>query len=369
MRVLVTGHDGYVGSVMVPVLQEAGHEVVGLDTGFFTDSRFLQAPTLPKGRGKSTPAGRGAGVVSHRKDIRDITAGDLHGIEAVVHLAALCNDPLGNLNEAWTAEINHAASVSLARLAKAAGIQRFLFASSCSIYGASGGNSPLTEEAPLDPLTPYAQSKIQTEADLIELADSGFSPVLMRNATAYGVSPRLRADLVLNNLVGWAWTTGKVKILSDGTAWRPLVHVEDIAGAFAAALGAPRQAVHAQAFNVGAQGENYQVRTLAEIVRETVPGCEIELAGQATHDPRNYQVDFHKLETALPGFYPRWTARSGAWQLYLAYRAAGLSLEDFESRKYSRLKQLEYLIDRGQLDETLRWNTADAPAARPAQAA
>ena len=366
MRVLVTGHEGYIGSVMVPILQAAGHDVVGLDSGFFSEGTFLQAPTLrsPGGAGKSSK-----GTSAFRKDIRDVTAGDLHGIEAVVHLAALCNDPLGNLNPAWTAQINHVASVQLARLAKAAGIQRFLFASSCSIYGASGTDQPLTEEAPLNPLTPYAESKIRTEEDLLELADSGFSPVIMRNATAYGVSPRLRVDLVLNNLVGWAWTTGKVRILSDGTAWRPLVHVEDIAGAVAAVLRAPREAIHAQAFNIGAQGENYQVRTLAAIVQATVPECEIELAGQATHDPRNYQVDFGKLQGALPGFYPTWTARSGAWQLYLSYRAARLSLEDFESRKYTRLKQLQHLIDSGRLDETLRWTTADAAATPSARAA
>jgi nucleoside-diphosphate-sugar epimerase len=273
------------------------------------------------------------------------------------------------LNQAWTREINHAAAVRLARLAKSAGIQRFLFASSCSIYGASGTEAPLSEGAPLNPLTPYAESKIRTEEDLLSMADSGFSPVIMRNATAYGVSPRLRADLVLNNLVGWAWTTGKVKILSDGTAWRPLVHVEDIAGAFAAALVAPREAVHAQAFNVGPPDENYQVRTIAEIVRDVVPNCELEFAGQANHDPRNYRVDFSKLEAALPRFYPKWTVRSGARQLYLAYRAAGLTLDQFQGRTYTRLKQLQHLIDGGQLDETLRWKTARVAAADAAIAA
>ena len=367
MRVLVTGHDGYIGAVMVPTLQAAGHEVVGLDTGFFANGAFreTEAPTLPSpvGGGKMAPqgrrekgaAGRESELTAIRKDIRDVTEGDLARIEAVVHLAALCNDPLGDLNPQWTLEINHAASVRLARLAKAAGIQRFLFASSCSIYGASGTDAALTEAAPLNPLTPYAESKIRTEEDLLAMADSGFSPIIMRNATAYGVSPRLRADLVLNNLVGWAWTTGKVRILSDGTAWRPLIHVEDIAGAFAAALTAPRQAIHAQAFNVGAPGENYQVRAVAETVRDTVPNCELEFAGQAHHDPRNYRVDFNKLETALPRFYPKWNVRSGAWQLYLAFRGARLTLEDFQSRKYTRLKQLQHLLEGGQLDETLRW--------------
>ena len=362
MRVLVTGHDGYIGSVMVPVLQAAGHEVVGLDSGFFSEGRFL-------GDRFPVAAHKGKGALAVRKDIRDATASDLHAIEAVVHLAALCNDPLGNLNPEWTEQINHAACVHLAQLAKAAGVQRFVFASSCSIYGAGGSDDPLTEDAPLNPLTPYAEAKIRAEEDLLKLADSGFSPVIMRNATAYGVSPRLRADLVLNNLVGWAWTTGKVRLLSDGTAWRPLIHVEDIAGAFAAVLRAPRNAIHAQAFNVGAEGENYQARTLAEIVRETVVGCEVELAGKATHDPRNYKVDFRKLQTALPSFYPKWTIRSGARQLYLAFRATRLTLEDFESRKYTRLKQFQHLIDTGQLDETLRWKRADAAATRSARAA
>jgi nucleoside-diphosphate-sugar epimerase len=364
VRVLVTGHDGYIGAVMVPILQAAGHEVVGLDTGFFASGAFREA-TLPSPRG----GGKMVGLTAIRKDIRDVTEGDLARIEAVVHLAALCNDPLGDLNPQWTREINHAASVQLARLARAAGIQRFLFASSCSIYGASGTDEPLTEVAPLNPLTPYAESKIRTEEDLLEMADSGFSPVIMRNATAYGVSPRLRADLVLNNLVGWAWTTSKVRVLSDGTAWRPLVHVEDIAGAFAAALTAPREAIHAQAFNVGASGENYQVRTVAEIVRDTVPGCKLEFAGQPHHDPRNYRVDFSKLEAALPRFYPKWTAYSGARQLYQAFRATRLTVDDFQGRKYMRLKQLQHLLDAGELDGTLRWKTASLATAPPAIAA
>ena len=362
MRVLVTGHEGYIGSVMVPILQAAGHEVVGLDTGYFSAGRFLVDPV-------PIPPPRGTAVLAHKKDVRDVSPADLYGVEAVVHLAALCNDPLGDLNPQWTEEINHKASVQLARLAKAAGIQRFLFASSCSIYGASGGNAPLTEDAPLAPLTPYAESKIKTERDLLQLADGGFSPVILRNATAYGVSPRLRLDLVLNNLVGWAWTTGRVNVLSDGTAWRPLVHVEDIARAFAAVLRAPRQAIHAQAFNVGADDENYQVRTLAQMVKETVPNCEVEISGKASHDPRNYRVNFNKLAQAIPSFYPKWSVRAGAWQLYLAYRATRLSREDFESRTFTRVKQLRHLLASGELDETLRWKTADVVPVKPAKAA
>jgi len=351
---MVTGHDGYLGAVIAPALQAAGHAVVGLDAGFFASGSFGEPATA---------------IPAIRKDIRDVTAADLAGIEAIVHLAALCNDPLGDLNPAWTREINHRASVRLARLAREAGVTRFLFASSCSIYGASGTDVPLTEEAPPQPLTAYAESKIRTEEELLALADSGFSPVILRNATAYGVSPRLRADVVLNNLVGWAWTTGKVRILSDGTAWRPLVHVEDIGGVCGAALRAPRQAIHAQAFNVGASADNYQVRTLAEIVAETVPGCQLEFAGESNHDPRNYRVDFSKLERTLIGFTPKWNAASGARQLYLAYRAAGLSLEEFQGRKYLRLKQLQHLIDAGELDETLRWKTAGSASGDPALAA
>jgi len=341
MRVLVTGHNGYIGSVMVPVLQAAGHEVLGLDTFFYEDCTFGEdfhrVPAL-------------------RKDVRDVTLADLQGFDAIVHLAALSNDPLGDLKPEWTYDINHAASVRLAKLAKEAGVQRFLYASSCSMYGAAG-EELVTEEAPLSPLTAYAVSKVRTEKDLSKLADESFSPVFMRNATAYGVSPRLRADLVLNNLVCWAHTTGKVRILSDGTPWRPIVHVEDIANAFAAALVAPREAIHNQAFNVGVNGENYQIRDLAEIVQETVPGCSVEYAGQGEPDQRSYRVDFSKLARTLD-FKPRWNARLGAQELYLALRRIGLSVEDFQGQKYIRLKRLKYLLDAGYLDGTLRWTKA-----------
>jgi len=341
MRVLVTGHNGYIGSVMVPVLQAAGHEVLGLDTFFYEDCTFGEdfhrVPAL-------------------RKDVRDVTLADLQGFDAIVHLAALSNDPLGDLKPEWTYDINHAASVRLAKLAKEAGVQRFLYASSCSMYGAAG-EELVTEETPLSPLTAYAVSKVRTEEDLSKLADESFSPVFMRNATAYGVSPRLRADLVLNNLVCWAHTTGKVRILSDGTPWRPIVHVEDIANAFAAALVAPREAIHNQAFNVGVNGENYQIRDLAEIVQETVPGCSVEYAGQGEPDQRSYRVDFSKLARTLD-FKPRWNARLGAQELYLALRRIGLSMEDFQDQKYIRLKRLKYLLDAGYLDGTLRWTKA-----------
>ncbi len=345
MRILVTGHNGYIGSVAVPVFQASGHEVVGLDTYFFEECTFGEAPD---------------NVPSLRKDLRDIAPADLHGFDAIVHLAALCNDPLGDLNPTWTFDINHAASVRLAKMAKEAGVQRFVYASSCSIYGAATEGELLTEDAPLRPLTYYALSKVRTEEHVAKLADASFSPVFMRNATAYGISPRLRSDLVLNNLVGWAYTTGRVRILSDGTPWRPIVHVEDIAAAFAAALTAPRDAIHNQVFNVGINDENYQVRELAETVQEIAPGCEVEYAGPGGPDPRSYRVDFSRLAKALPDFRPKWNARLGAKELYFAFQRAGLTRSDFQGRTYVRLAQLKYLLATGRLDSTLRWTNATA---------
>jgi len=341
MRVLVTGHNGYIGSVMVPVLEAAGHVVEGLDTFLFEDC--------------SLNIEDGSRVPALRKDIRDIQVKDLAGFDAVVHLAALCNDPLGDLHPEWTHEINHQASVLLARVAREAGVQRFLYASSCSMYGAARGDDVLTEEAPLRPLTPYAISKVRTEEDVARLADASFSPIFMRNATAYGVSPRLRADVVLNNLVCWAHTTGRIRIMSDGTPWRPIVHVQDISCAFAAALTAPRAAIHNQAFNVGANGENYQVRELAEIVRTTVPGCTVEYAEGAGPDPRSYRVDFGKLGRTFRDLKPQWNASFGAKDLHAALQEANVTLADFQGRKYIRLSQVKHLLEHGLLDGTLRW--------------
>jgi nucleoside-diphosphate-sugar epimerase len=339
MRVLVTGHHGYLGAAMVPILTRRGHQVTGLDTLYFEGCTM----------GRDEDA-----VPALRKDIRDITAADLKPFDAIVHLAALCNDPLGDLNSEWTSDINHIASVQLARLAREAGVRRFLYSSSCSLYGAAGDND-MTELAPMRPLTPYAESKVKTEEDVTKLADADFSPVFMRNATAYGCSPRFRADIVLNNFVCWAHTTGKIRIMSDGSPWRPIVHVDDIAYAFAEALVAPREAIHNQAFNVGVNGENYQVRDLAEIVRETVPGATVEFASGSGPDPRSYRVDFSKLAAALPGFAPQWTARKGAQQIYDACREVGLTLEQFQGRKYIRLTHLKNLLDEGRLDGHLRW--------------
>lgn len=338
MRILVTGYTGYIGPVMSTVLTKAGHEVSGLDTGYFAE-----------------PSSTGF----LRKDVRDLTPSDLAGVNAVVHLAALSNDPMGELQPEWTHQINCEGSLHLARIARDAGVSRFLFASSCSIYGASE-NEFATESSPVQPLSAYAISKVKTEEGLDKLANSTFSPVSLRNATAYGVSSRLRLDLVLNNLVAWAFTTGRVQIMSDGSPWRPIVHIEDIARAFAAALDAPREAIHNQAFNVGATEENYQVRDLGEIVSETVAGSMVTYSGKSSPDPRNYRVNFSKIRQAMPGFHTIWTARRGAAELLDACRQLDLKEADLQSRDYIRLKQLRHLLDSGELDETLRWKKAVA---------
>jgi nucleoside-diphosphate-sugar epimerase len=309
MRVFVTGHKGYIGTVLVPMLVAEGHEVVGLDSDLYEQCTFggalLDVPYI-------------------RKDIRDVQVSDMEGFDAVLHLAALSNDPLGNLNPRLTYEINHTASVRLAVLAKEAGVPRFLFSSSCSTYGAAGEES-VDEGADFHPVTPY------------------------------GLSPRLRFDLVLNNLVAWALTTGCVYIKSDGSPWRPIVHVEDISRAFIAVLHAPREVVHTQAFNVGRTEENYQIRDLAKVVQEVVPGCRVEYAKDAEPDKRSYQVNFGYIARRLPGFQPQWDARRGAQQIYDAYCQVGLRLEDFEGPRYKRIDHIQQLLSTGRLDTTLRW--------------
>jgi len=346
LRILLTGSRGYIGTVMGPLLVGAGHEVQGIDTDLYRRSTF--------GRWEET-------VQTRVKDIRQLGASDLRGFDAVVHLAALSNDPLGDLNPQLTYDINHLASVRLAALAKEAGVRRFVFASSCSNYGAAG-EAPVTEESELNPVTAYGESKVRVERDVAKLADDAFSPVFLRCATAYGVSPRLRFDIVLNNLVAWAFTSGKVLLKSDGTPWRPIVHIEDISRAFLAALQAPRERVHGQAFNVGRNDQNYRIRELATIVQETVPGCEVQLAEGAGPDKRNYRADFSKIARVLPEFQPRWDARSGARQLYETYREVGLKLEDFEGPRFRRIDQIKQLIGAGHLSPDLRWRSEPAVA-------
>lgn len=340
MNVLVTGHQGYIGSELVPLLLSSGHQVTGIDTGYFREGPVPADP---------------AGLRSVCKDVRDLEPQDLEGIDAVIHLAALSNDPMGNLNEAWTYEINHQASVRLAQLAAKAGVSRFLFSSSCSVYGLAESQELVTEESPVHPLTPYAVSKIRTEEDVACLAGAGFSPVFLRNATAYGWSKRFRADLVLNNLTCWAFTTGEIRILSDGTPWRPLVHVQDIGRAFLAALQAPRAAIHNQVINVGSGDQNYRVRDLATFVQEALPASRVCYAEGGSPDPRSYRVAFGKLNERLPGYQPAWNARTGARQLVAAYCQTGLTTEQFTGPRYVRLAQLRQLLDAGRLDHTLRW--------------
>jgi nucleoside-diphosphate-sugar epimerase len=340
MKVLVTGHHGYIGSVMTDVLTQAGHEVTGLDTYLYEGCDFGEGP-LP--------------IPALRKDLRDVDAADLRGFDAVIHLAALSNDPLGCLSEDCTLAINHRASVTLADAAKRAGVPRFLFASSCSLYGAAGGDTMLDEGAAFNPVTAYALSKVLVERDVAQLADATFSPTFLRNATAYGASPRLRADIVVNNLVGVAYTTGEVVIQSDGTPWRPLVHVRDFSRAFLAVLTAPREVVHNEAFNVGNSAENYQIRDVADIVRETVPGCSIKYAADGGPDPRCYRVTCDKLAARL-GFTTEWTVRRGAEEMHELFTRHALTREQFS--RFVRLKTIQERQRQHRLDDALRWRTA-----------
>jgi len=349
MRVLVTGHKGYIGSCLVPMLLTEGFEVAGLDSDLFKECTF---------------DGNLADIPETIKDSRDVTARDVEGFDAIIHLAGLSNDPLGDYDPGLTDEINCQASIRIAELARGAGVRRFVFASSCSNYGAAGDNF-LTEDAAFNPVTPYGVSKVSVEHAVSKMASEHFSPTFLRASTAYGMSPRIRFDLVVNNLTAWAFTTGRVYLKSDGTPWRPIVHVEDICRAYIAAIKAPIEAVHNAAFNVGTTTENYQIRELAELVESIVPGCRVEFAADAGPDKRCYRVDCNQIARTLHGFKPQWTARRGVEQLYEAFKRVGLTLDDFEGERFKRIAHIKKLIADGVVDSKLR-RVAAQPLSRSA---
>lgn len=344
MKLLVTGVEGYIGCLLAPLLMARGHEVVGLDTGYYRDGWLFSdkslVPQFPR---------------FINRDIREITPADLEGVDAVVHLAELSNDPLGENVPELTFEINHQASVRLARMAREAGARRFVYTSSCSVYGVADGDEPLTETSATNPQTAYAQCKTLVERDVQPLASADFSPTFLRNATAYGASPRMRFDIVLNNLCGIAATAGRIAMTSDGTPWRPLVHVLDICEAIACVLEAPIDAVHNEVFNVGHDADNYQVRDIAKIVAEVYPSCELSFGSNGA-DNRSYRVSFDKIHRQLPGFACRWDARKGAQQLHDVFTRIGLDRAGFDARPFTRLKQLRYLSQSGQIDDRFYWN-------------
>ncbi|MDH5699077.1 MAG: SDR family oxidoreductase [Nitrospirota bacterium] len=339
MKVLVTGHKGFIGTVMVPILLKEGFEVTGIDTDLYRYCTYGDSPLE---------------VPSIDKDVRDVTKEDLKGFDAIVHLAALSNDPLGDINPDLTYDINHKASVRIAEMAREVGVKRFLFASSCSMYG-KAGDDVLDETSDFNPVTAYAKSKVYVERDVAPMASDSFSPVFLRNSTAYGVSPRIRFDLVINNLTAWAYTTGKILLKSDGTPWRPLVHIEDITQAVVCALKADREVIHNLAVNVGSNEENHQMRDLAQFVKEVVPNCEIEIAEGAGPDERCYRASFDKIHRVFPEFKTKWTARMGVEQCYQSYVKHGLNREEYEGIKYKRIAHIMNLIEEGKLDTNLRW--------------
>lgn len=344
MRILITGTEGYIGSLLPPLLVERGHDVVGVDTGYYAEARLYDPPSAPFTR--------------IREDIRRLGPPHLEGIDAVVHLAELSNDPLGQLAPTITYDVNHKGSLHLARLAKDAGASRFVYASSCSVYGVAEAEL-VDEDSPVRPQTTYADCKTLVERDLRAFADDDFSPTFLRNATAYGASPRMRFDIVLNNLAGLAWTTGVIRMESDGTPWRPLVHAEDACRAVVAALEAPRERVHAETLNVGPRGANYQVRELAEVVARVFEGCELAF-GERGADNRSYRVSFDKVADVLPEWKPRWDVEAGAVQLRELFERVALTRDDFESRHYTRLRQIEHLVGSGRIDDSFFWRNGVA---------
>jgi nucleoside-diphosphate-sugar epimerase len=343
MRVLVTGHLGYIGTSLVPRMLERGLDVTGCDTDLYRSCTFGEEPWP---------------VANLGKDIRDLTADDLREFEAVIHLAGLCNDPLGNIAPRLTAEINHCASVELARRARSVGVGRFLFSSSCSVYGAAG-ETLIDETAPFHPVTPYGRSKVLAERDIAALASADFSPVFLRNATVYGYSPRLRFDLVVNNLAAWAFCTGRVLLKSQGLAWRPVVHVEDVADAFISALFAPREALHKRAYNVGSTRENFRVRDLARKVVQASPGSHLDMVADAEVDQRTYRVNCDRIRLGLPDWTPRWSVNAGIRDLLANYRRHGLSVDQFEGPKYQRVAHLVHLLSRYEVGPDFRPRARD----------
>ena len=341
MKVLVTGVEGYIGALLAPLLVDQGHEVIGLDTGYYREGWLYSDP------------GRANQPYTLNLDLRSAEAEQFEGVDAVVHLAELSNDPLAENNVEITHEINHLGSVRLAELAKQAGATRFVYTSSCSVYGLGDG-SFLTETDAVNPQTAYARCKLLVERDVGAMADDDFSPVFLRNATAFGASPRMRFDIVLNNLAGWAWTSKKIEMTSDGTPWRPLVHALDICRAVSCALLAPRDAIHNETFNVGQNSENYRVREIAEIIADTFPGCKLNI-GSSAGDNRSYRVSFDKIHEGLAGFRCEWGAREGAQQLRRIFERIDMPRETFEFRAFTRLKEIKYLLNTKQIDDRFFW--------------
>jgi nucleoside-diphosphate-sugar epimerase len=341
-KIIVTGHNGFIGTHLVRLLKEDGFLVTGIDTNYFGEDCAFDKGMRPD--------------FEIIKDTRTISPADLDGAYAVCHLAALSNDPMGALNEQLTFDINHIASVKIAKIAKDVGVEKYIFSSSCSMYGISDGNMALDETADFAPVTAYAKSKVYTERDVLPMASSDFSPTFMRNTTAYGISPKLRIDLVVNNLVGWAVTTNQIRIMSDGTPWRPLIHAEDIARAFVAVVKAPKENVNGKSFNVGINEENFQIKDIAKMVGEVVPNCEVVITGEHGSDSRSYKVNFDKIKNELPEFKPQWTLKKGIEDLYLNYRKEQMNEEKFNARFYIRLKQLQFLMDNDMINNNLFWN-------------
>jgi len=340
-KIIVTGHNGFIGTLLVNLLLKRGYKVTGIDTNYF-DKECIFYPYKPR-------------ISEIFRDIRKVTEKDIDGAYAICHLAALSNDPMGELNPDFTYEINHRASVRLAELAKKTGVEKFVYSSSCSLYGIAGGDTALSENAGLQPVTAYAKSKVYSERDIMPLKDDRFSVTFLRNSTAYGSSPRLRLDLVVNNLVGWAVTTGEIKIMSDGSPWRPVIHAEDIARAFIAVIESDKSVVNGQAFNTGVNSENYQIRDIANLVKEIVPGCRVVITGEHGSDSRSYRVSFDKIARMLPDFRPEWNLLQGIEQLYSDFKRLAMHKEKFIGRYFIRLKQLQYLLQTGRINNNLYW--------------